>query len=90
MPTKIKLSSKLKKQVARAAKQCGLSPHAFMLKAIGAEIERSSLREDFVSDATAAERHARETGTVYEAREALDYFAARARGLKAKRPKPRA
>jgi predicted transcriptional regulator len=81
--TSIKLPASIKKRAETAARRAGLSPHAFMARAIEAEIEASERHHRFVADALAAEREMAATGTAIPLAEARARLAER-RGRKSK------
>jgi predicted transcriptional regulator len=90
MPTTtLRLDEKLKSRVARLAKQKGLSPHSYMLAAIGATASQDELRKDFERDAEAGEAQVRATGKVLDLDEVVDWLKARAVGKKGAKPKAR-
>lgn len=86
--TSLKLPEDLKQLAAAAAKQQGITPHAFMVEAIRAAATNADRRAQFVADALASRKEAVKSGKGYEATEVHAYLRARAQGKSA--PKPRA
>ena len=87
MATTLKLSEELKERVHTAAREAGVSPHAFMLSAIEQQTALAEQRAAFVAAALAGEREAIASGKGYEAREVHAYLEARVSGDKRSRPK---
>ena len=54
-PTTLKLPDELKDRIARLAKAAGITPHAFMVQALGAQAELAERRREFVAAALAAD-----------------------------------
>lgn len=88
--TSLKLPDELKKRIDALAVHSGKTAHAFMVEAIAKEAERAELRRRFGEEAAEAEVQAVGSGKAYEAAEAFAYLKARARGEKARRPRPKA
>ncbi len=89
MPTTSpKLAEDVKQLVAAAAKQQGVTPHAFMVDAISAAAVNAGRRAQFIADAVSSRNDAVKTGKGYAAEEVRAYLQARARGKSS--PKPRA
>lgn len=86
--TSLKLPEEIKQLAAAAAKQQGVSPHAFMVEAIRAAATNAERRAQFVADAVTAKAEAVRSGKGYPAEEVHAYLRARAQGKSA--PKPRA
>jgi predicted transcriptional regulator len=87
--TSLKLPSSLKRELERLATRSGQSPHAYMVQAISAQVERDRRYAQFAQDALDAERHALESGDVYDFDEVAAYVRQRVRGEKAAMPKAR-
>ena len=87
MATSLKLPPQLKPRVARAAKEAGKSPHAFMVEAIERQVDQAERRQRLIGEALAAEQETLETGQAFNADEVHAAMAARARGAKAPRLK---
>jgi len=87
--TTIKLPPELKRRVASLVRGTDKSAHAFMVEAIAKEAERAELRRKFIADAVSSLQHAERTGLAYDAKDVHAYFAARAAGKPARRPRPK-
>lgn len=89
MPTtSLKLSSELKKRVAVAAGERGVTPHAFMLGAIEDSARAAELRAAFVDEAERARKSVLRTGKGYDADAVHAHLRNRLQGVRG--PKPRA
>jgi predicted transcriptional regulator len=86
-PTTIKLPPELKERIEAVVRETGQSAHAFMLEAIERETRLAEQRQSFVEAALEARAEFARTGAGYDAHEVHAYFAARARGKRATRPK---
>ncbi len=84
----LELPDELERRIAELVAGTGQTAHAFVLEAIEQAIERAVLRARFASEALEAETQ--RTGKAYDASEAFDYLAAKARGEKVNRPRARA
>ena len=85
--TSIKLSEELKKHSATAAKELGMTTHAFMVEAIKRATEQQSMRHSFISDAVESRKSTIKTGKVVlldDAFERLRSQIARKKTLKVK------
>jgi predicted transcriptional regulator len=87
--TSLKLPPVLKRDLERLASRSGQSPHAYMVQAISAQVERDRRYAQFAQDALDAERQALETGEVYDFDEVAAYVRQRVRGEKATLPRAR-
>ena len=85
--TTLKLPVELKERVASVIEGTGKSAHAFMVEAIEEQTRRAELRKDFVADALKARKHALQTGKAYTLEDVKRYYAARAAGKPARRPR---
>jgi predicted transcriptional regulator len=86
--TSIKLPDELKARIAPLAEAEGLSPHAWMLRALAAETERAELRAAFLAEGRRRLQEIRDGAPTYPARDVLDRVQARLReALVAKRAK---
>ena len=85
--TSLKLPDDIKRLAAAAAKERGVTPHAFMVEAIRSAAVAAQLRAEFVADAQAARAQALKSGKAFPASEVHAYLRARIRGLKAPKPK---
>lgn len=86
--TSLKLPSRLKDRIDRLAKQAGETPHALMVRALESQVESMERHDDFLKDAVAARKEMEESGLAYAAEDVHEYLRAKARGRKARRPKP--
>lgn len=85
--TSLKLPEDLKQLAAAAAKQRGITPHAFMVDAIRAAATNAERRAQFVADAVSSRKEAVKSGKGFEAAEVHTYLRARAQGKSAATPK---
>lgn len=85
--TSLKLPDDIKQLAAAAAKERGVTPHAFMVEAIRSAAVAAKVRAEFVADAQAARTEALKSGKGFPALEVHAYLRARVRGLKAPKPK---
>jgi len=70
--TSIKLSEELKKDSATAAKELGMTTHAFMVEAIKRATEQQSMRHSFVKDAIESRKSTIKTGKVIQMDDAFE------------------
>ena len=61
-----------------------------MVEAIEQAAAREELRRRFGAEAATAEQETERSGKAYDAAEVFDYLAARARGRRTRRPRPKA
>lgn len=88
MPTtSLKLSEELKQRAAAAAEKSGVSPHAFMVRAIEQAATAAEQRALFIAEAQAARDQMLATGNGYDATEVHAYLKARIAGDQAAKPK---
>ena len=87
--TTIRLPEVLKARVEAAAEKAGRSSHAFILALIERGIEQAEQRASFVGEALAAREQFAQDRLGYDAGELHRYFAQRAEGKKARRPRPK-
>lgn len=87
--TSLKLTSELKRRAAAAAKRSGITPHAFMVEAIGRAADAAERRAEVVSAAVAARKSAVRSAKGYAADEVHAYIKQRLASRKAARPKVR-
>jgi len=85
--TSLKLPDDIKRLAAAAAKEQGVTPHAFMVDAIRTAAVAAKLRAEFVADAEAARSQAMKSGKAFPASDVHAHLRARVRGLKAPKPK---
>jgi len=87
MPTtSLKLPDELKQLAAAAARQQGISPHAFMIEAIRAAAIAAEKRAAFVADAQASRVETSKSGLGFEAEDVHSYIRERAQGRATRRP----
>jgi predicted transcriptional regulator len=87
--TSLKLPEDLKRRIERLAHDANKTPHAFMVEALTREAERAELRARFAEEAARSEEEALASGKAFELAATFDYLAARASGVKTRRPKAR-
>jgi predicted transcriptional regulator len=87
--TTLKLPESLKARVQVLASEVGLTPHAFMLKAIEEQAAAAELRRDFVASALLAEQEVAKYGEVYSLDEMSRYLKAKIAGANPKPPRTR-
>lgn len=85
--TSLKLPEDVKQLAMAAAKQQGVTPHAFMVEAIRAAAVAAEKRAAFVADALASRNETLESGEGYAAAEVHAYIRARASGEVVSKPK---
>jgi predicted transcriptional regulator len=88
--TSLKLSEALKKRVQSIVEGSERTAHAFMVEAIEQAITREELRRRFGEEAAQSEEETERSGKAYDANGFFDYLETRARGAKARRPRPKA
>ncbi|HKE47404.1 MAG TPA: CopG family transcriptional regulator [Rhodanobacteraceae bacterium] len=85
--TSLKLPEDLKRLAVAAAKQRGVTPHAFMVEAIRTVATAEKRRAEFVAEALAARADALRSRKGFDAAEVHTYLRARAKGKAASKPK---
>lgn len=85
--TSVKIPLRTKARVARAAREAGLTVHAYLVDAIEQATERAEKRRAFVDAALASREETRRTGRAYRAEDVHAFFEARRRGENPPRPK---
>ncbi|WP_298013731.1 CopG family transcriptional regulator [uncultured Castellaniella sp.] len=85
--TSLKLSEALKARAIHAARELGMTPHAFMVSAIEQAAVSTEQRAQFLEQAKAARQQMLDTGLGYAADDVHAYLRERAAGAPAKRPK---
>lgn len=85
--TTLKLPEELKARIASSAQASGMSPHAFMLGALEAQVRLSEMRQSFIADALASGAEVDAGGALYAMEDVQAYIVARTSGKAAKRPK---
>lgn len=88
--TSLKLPEDVKQLAVAAAKQQGVTPHAFMVDAIRVAAVAAEKRAAFVADAVASRAETLGSGKGYSADEVHAYIRERARGKAVARPKAKA
>lgn len=86
--TSIKLPDELKARIAPLAEADGLSPHAWMLRALAAEAERAEKRAAFLAEGRRRLQASLAGDPVYAAEEVFAYLTQRLEDGVSKRPKP--
>jgi predicted transcriptional regulator len=77
--TSIKLPDDLKSRISPLAEAAGISPHAWMLRALAAETDRAERRAEFLAEGMQRLAMLREGGELLPAREVLDRVRGRLR-----------
>ena len=85
--TSLKLPDDVKRLAAKAAKNRGVTPHAFMVEAIRAAAAAAKLRAEFVAEAVAARTDAVDSGKGFRASDVHTYLRSKARGKVASMPR---
>ena len=85
--TSLKLPEEVKQLAAAAAKQQGVTPHAFMVDAIRAAATNAERRAQFVADAVASRNEAVRSGKGYAAEQVHAYLRERAEGTPTRKPR---
>lgn len=86
--TSLKLSRALKEKVGKLAQSVAQTPHAYMVEAISQKTERDEKREAFIKAALDSAEETKGTGLAYAHDDVWDYILRKARGQKARKPKP--
>ena len=85
----VKLADQTKRRLDQLAMAQGTTPHALMVGAIHAELDRQERRSGFVQDALQALADTRATGKALDGDEVLAYMRARASGRTVRQPRAR-
>lgn len=85
--TSLKIPEDVKQLAVAAAREQGVTPHAFMVEAIRAAATNAERRARFVADAIASRDEAIESGKGYAAEDVHAYLRARAEGKSVSKPK---
>ena len=89
MPTvSVKMADETKLRLNRLAARQGVTPHAIMVNAIETTLANAENHSAFVADALRSRQRVVDSGQVIDGAAFGKYLKARARGLKAARPKP--
>lgn len=85
--TSLKLPEEVKQLASVAAKQQGITPHAFMVDAIRSAAINAEKRAQFIADAVAARKESTKSGQGYSADEVHAYLRARTQGKLVAKPR---
>lgn len=89
MPTvSVKLAEETKLRLNRLATSQGVTAHSIMVNAIESTLAIAENHSAFVADALRSRQQVVDSGQVMDGAAFGEYLKARARGLKATRPKP--
>jgi len=80
--TSLKLTEEIKLQVTSAAKELGITPHAFMVQAIKQASINAELRRTLIEDSNNARNEVLKDGKVYESDKVFNHLKARIAGKK--------
>ena len=80
--TSLKLTDEIKLQAANAAKDLGVTTHAFMVEAIKQASINAELRRSFLEDANNARKEVLQEGKVHDAEKVFKHLKARIAGKK--------
>jgi predicted transcriptional regulator len=80
--TSLKLTEEIKLQAAHAAKELGMTPHAFMVEAIKQASLNAEIRRNFIQLANTARAGVMKDGKVYESGKVFEAMKARVAGKK--------
>ena len=86
--TSLKLPDDLKEKIGKLAQGVAQTPHAYMVEAIAQKVERDEKRQDFIRAALDSAEETKRTGVAYSHDDVWDYILRKARGQKARKPKP--
>ena len=78
--TSLKLTEEIKLQVTSAAKELGITPHAFMVQAIKQASINAKLRRTLIEDSNNARNEVLKDGKVYESDKVFKHLKARIAG----------
>ncbi|WP_322999859.1 hypothetical protein [Castellaniella sp.] len=85
--TSLKLSDALKTRAIHAARELGISPHAFMVSAIEQAAISTEQRAQFIAQAKVARQQMLDAGLSYTGDDVHAYLRTRAAGVPTARPK---
>lgn len=80
--TSLKLTKEIKLQATNAAKELGMTPHAFMVEAIKQASINAEIRRNFIQQANTARERVIKNGKVYESDKVFDAMKTRIAGKK--------
>jgi glycerophosphoryl diester phosphodiesterase len=83
----VKIPARTKPRVVRAAREAGVTVHAYLVDVIEQATERAEKRRAFVDAARASREETRRTGRACRAEDVHAFFEARRRGENPPRPK---
>lgn len=83
----VKLADETKARLDRLAAEKGTTPHALMVGAIEAEIQRAENHNAFLADARRSRDEVLASGKAYDGDEFIAYMRAKVRGEKPARPR---
>jgi predicted DNA-binding protein len=86
--TSVKIPAATKARIARAAKEAGITVHAYLLEAIERAASRADVRREFVGEAVAAREEIRRTGMALRGKDVHAYFKAKREGKNPPPPRP--
>ena len=80
--TSLKLTEEIKQQATNAAKELGMTPHAFMVEAIKQASINAEIRRNFIEQANIAREGIIKNGKVFESDKVFEAMKARIAGKK--------
>ena len=80
--TSLKLTEEIKQQATNAAKELGMTPHAFMVEAIKQASINAEIRRNFIVQANIAREGIIKNGKVFESDKVFEAMKARIAGKK--------
>lgn len=80
--TSLKLTEEIKQQATNAAKELGMTPHAFMVEAIKQASINAEIRRNFIEQANIAREGVIKNGKVFESDKVFEAIKARIAGKK--------
>jgi predicted transcriptional regulator len=80
--TSLKLTEEIKQQATNAAKELGMTPHAFMVEAIKQASINAEIRRHFIQQANIAREGVIKNGKVFESDKVFEAMKARIAGKK--------
>lgn len=80
--TSLKLTEEIKLQATNAAKELGMTPHAFMVEAIKQASINAEIRRNFILQANTARAGVMKNGKVYDSDKVFEAMKARISGKK--------
>ena len=82
--TSLKLSDEIKLKASNAAKDLGISSHAFMVEAIRLASVNAEYRKAFIDEAKLARQSALDANEAFDAKEVFEYLRSRIAGQQEK------